>query len=420
MDEGSAGLNERRRPARRWVSSLVRRSRSSRSRASGFAWSVGGATPLRPARRRAVHAEGVERLPGAPPLHGSLPRGYGETFDPTWPIVISSGTAGAQRRRPGRRSSNSPEPPQTPVSGRTSSTRAAASWSPAISATTLRHLLVPGHGQERRCAAVGLHADQVEVAARAGGAASHRGGRRSRRSGRRVDLGREGAGGRTARRRGRGGWTSESRVVGPEAGDATTSSTSVTRCPSRSTPGQRTVGLLLDASRTERGRGGDGAALGGALGGACRAPPRASSWSLSPPPKALPDARAADQPGDPGAGVRLGEAGELDEGVLGGGSRAGDDDVLAGVPLPARLAAEVGDAVADPVGVRGLAERRQAVAAERVGSAPGAGGVDDGRGGDALDAVAGVGPGGRAARSSRPESTRRSRRAGCTPTTRWP
>jgi hypothetical protein len=59
--------------------------------------------------------------------------------------------------------SNRPAPPHTPVSGRTSSTRSAASRSPGEGGGDGAGLLVAGHGQERRGAAVGLHADQVDV-----------------------------------------------------------------------------------------------------------------------------------------------------------------------------------------------------------------------------------------------------------------
>ena len=51
---------------------------------------------------------------------------------------------------------------------------------------------------------------------------------------------------------------------------------------------------------------------------------------------------------------------------------------LPGVPGRRRRAVEVGDAVADAVGVLGLARGGVAVATERVRRAPGAGGVDDG------------------------------------------
>ena len=52
---------------------------------------------------------------------------------------------------------------QTPVSGSTSSTRAAASLSPAISATIERTCSIARHGQKRRCAAIRLHAGNVEA-----------------------------------------------------------------------------------------------------------------------------------------------------------------------------------------------------------------------------------------------------------------
>ena len=96
--------------------------------------------------------------------------------------------------------------------------------------------------------------------------------------------------------------------------------------------------------------------------------------------------RAAQQPGDPGAGVRPGQRGQPDEDSLGGGALAGDGDVLAGVPRGDGRVAEVGDAVGDAFGVLALAQGGVAVGAQRVGPGPRAGGVHHGAGEQALAA----------------------------------
>ena len=109
--------------------------------------------------------------------------------------------------------------------------------------------------------------------------------------------------------------------------------------------------------------------------------PRSSSWSLSPPPNASPDAGATQQPGDPGptalAWVLRGEPGQADEDALGRGTLARHGDVPSGVPGGHGRVVEVGDAVGDASGVLTLAERRVAVGTERVRLRPGARGVDD-------------------------------------------
>ena len=69
------------------------------------------------------------------------------------------------RRRPATSSgsSNAPAPLQTPVSGSTSSTRAGGLEVAVQRRDHRADLLVTGHGEERRRAAVGLHADQEEA-----------------------------------------------------------------------------------------------------------------------------------------------------------------------------------------------------------------------------------------------------------------
>jgi hypothetical protein len=80
--------------------------------------------------------------------------------------------------------------------------------------------------------------------------------------------------------------------------------------------------------------------------------------------------------------VTLGERGQGDQRVLRGGAPARDGHVLAGVPRLDVGPVHVGDPVEHLVGVLLLADGAVAVAAERVGVAPRAGGVDDGRGGE--------------------------------------
>ena len=91
--------------------------------------------------------------------------GVGHSFERP-PMVISSGAA-VTPQQPAEladsSSSNSPAPPQTPVSGSVSSTRSAASWSPAIAATTERTCSKPVMARKDGGAAVALHADHVEA-----------------------------------------------------------------------------------------------------------------------------------------------------------------------------------------------------------------------------------------------------------------
>src|SRR4051794_28233316 len=77
--------------------------------------------------------------PSAPPDSAWGGAGYAEAG--RLPMLMSSTVAvvGASQHPPpleDSSSSKSPDPPHTPESGRVSSTRAADSWSPAISATT--------------------------------------------------------------------------------------------------------------------------------------------------------------------------------------------------------------------------------------------------------------------------------------------
>ena len=92
----------------------------------------------------------------------------------------------------------------------------------------------------------------------------------------------------------------------------------------------------------------------------------------------------ADEPTDAGPRVPLGQLGQTDQRVLSGCATAGDDDMLAGVPRRGLGLRQVGDAVEDAVGVLGLAGGGVPVAAERVGCAPRAGGVDHGARGQHL------------------------------------
>ncbi len=89
--------------------------------------------------------------------------------------------------------------------------------------------------------------------------------------------------------------------------------------------------------------------------------------------------------------VRLlpGQVGEEGEGGEGGGAGADDRRALAGVAGSDGRVGEVGDAVGDAVGRLPLAEGGEAVGAHRAGGGPGAGGVDDGAGGDPLLAAVG-------------------------------
>ncbi len=89
--------------------------------------------------------------------------------------------------------------------------------------------------------------------------------------------------------------------------------------------------------------------------------------------------------------VGLGEVGEVGESGERGGARADHSGALARVPGPDSGVLQVRDAVGDPVCSGLLTERGQSAATGRGRRGPGAGGVDDGAGEDALLTPVGVG-----------------------------
>ncbi len=89
--------------------------------------------------------------------------------------------------------------------------------------------------------------------------------------------------------------------------------------------------------------------------------------------------------------VGLGEVGEVGERGEGGGARADHGGALTRVPGPDGGVLQIRDAVGDPVRGGLLTERGQSASAGRGRCGPGAGGVDDGAGEEALLAAVGVG-----------------------------
>ena len=301
-----------------------------------------------------------------------------------------AGTAAAAAGRL-RSASNRPAPPQTPVSGRTSSTRSAASWSPAMRGGDGADLLVAGQREERRGAAVALHPDQVHARLGLGQLARRRAGRRCRtsaRSGRSAAPARAGpaapgrgrAGPRTGRT-GRAGTRSARRPRRPgRAGAPSTTPAPAARRRSRSTAAVRnpvTV-LMCPASTAACGARSPSAPRAGQLVGVAAAEGGAD----------LRRGAAASRTCVPGS--LLGELGERDQRGERGVAAAGDGDALAGVAGPH---GRVGRGRAP--GRRSGRRRRVSPSAGRpsppsgLGARPGAGGVDDGAGGDPLLAAGG-------------------------------
>ena len=112
----------------------------------------------------------------------------------------------------------------------------------------------------------------------------------------------------------------------------TTSSTSVTRCPSTETSVSGPSDEPLDPRRAEAGHGGDRSVGHDLLGAGAEGAALLELVVVAAAEGGL-GVVAADQPADAGPGVRLGQLRQTDQGVLSRGATAGDDDVLAGVPL---------------------------------------------------------------------------------------
>jgi len=172
----------------------------------------------------------------------------------------------------------------------------------------------------------------------------------------------------------------EPRVVGAEPGDDDDLVDAGDLLPVDRHEGQRSVGGALDPGRAEAGHGGHRPVRHDL--------PRATAQSTALLELVVVAAAegglgvvAADHPADAGAGVFLGELRDGDQGVLCRGTATGDDDVLAHVALGRLGSGEVGDPVADPVGVLGLAGGGVAIGAQRIRCPPGPRRVDHGTSG---------------------------------------
>lgn len=249
-------------------------------------------------------------------------------------------------------------------------------------------LFVAGHGEERRGAAVGLHPDQVHalfgvrelaVAVRVDGAAG-------------VLVGVD--------QRGQGDGRLEALVeaqtqlfeegqVGAEAGQHDHLVDRVQAATVLADQDQAAVGVALDRLGAKAG---DRVRVSLVDGGLCREAEGAAGGQLvgfAASEGGAGDAAAQDPYAlRSRAVVGLGEVGEGGER---GGAGADDSGALACVPGPDGGGLQVRDAVGDPVRSSLLAERGQSAAAGGAGRGPGAGGVDDRAGEEALLTAVGAG-----------------------------
>src|SRR5690606_8682809 len=143
------------------------------------------------------------------------------------------------------------------------------------------------------------------------------------------------------------------------------------------------VAVTLDRFRTEPGDGARVPLLHRRLGTQAEGAAGRELVGLAASVRGVADASAQDPDR---VCVRLfpGQVGEQGESGEGGGAGTDDRRALAGVAGSDSRVLQVGDAVGDAVGSGLLTEGGDAVRTHRAGHGPGAGGVDDGAGGDPL------------------------------------